>query len=181
MNTVNTRWNRHALRLLGTGLIAAMAGGAMLTAEAAPPEGGPRHAMTAGGMHGGGMGGPMMGGAMGGRMGERMLDAVNATPEQRTQIKTIMDAAHQDMAAQRDAGRTLHDQMRQAFTQPTVDARTVESLRQQQLALHDKASARRMQAMLDVSRVLTPEQRAKAADLMNQRRGMMERRGQPPR
>lgn len=177
MNTVNTRWNRHALRLLGTGLIAAVAGGAMLTAEAAPPEGGPRHAMMAGGMHGGGMGGPMMGG----RMGERMLDAVNATPEQRTQIKAIMDAAHKDMASQREAGRAVHDQMRQAFTQPTVDARAVESLRQQQLALHDKASARRMQALLEVSRVLTPEQRTKAAELMSQRRGMMERRGQPPR
>jgi protein CpxP len=66
--------------------------------------------------------------------------------------------------------------MRQLFTQPTVDARAVETLRQQMLAQHDQASKRMMQAMLDGSRVLTPEQRAKMADMAGQRRAMMERR-----
>jgi protein CpxP len=49
------------------------------------------------------------------------------------------------------------------------------------LAQHDQASKRMMQAMLDGSRVLTPEQRAKMADMAGQRRAMMDRRGQPPK
>ena len=79
------------------------------------------------------------------------------------------------------AGRGLHDQMRQLFTQPTVDARAVETLRQQLLAQHDQASKRMMQAMLEGSRVLTPEQRAKMADMAGQRRAMMERRAAQPK
>jgi protein CpxP len=43
------------------------------------------------------------------------------------------------------------------------------------LAQHDAASKRMLQAMLDVSRVLTPEQRAKLAERMQQRREMMQR------
>lgn len=169
MITISNRWNRSAIRLLSTGLFVALAGSAMLTAEAAPMDGG-------GHRHGGGMmGGPMMGGPH----AERMLDAVGATAEQKAQIKQIMDAAHAELKAQRDTGRGLHDQMRLLFTQPTVDARAAEVLRAQLVAQHDQASKRMMQAMLEVSRVLTPEQRAKMADMAGQRRAMMERRGQP--
>ena len=126
---------------------------------------GPGHHMRGGGM-GEGMGGRHMG---------RMLDAVNATPEQRTQIKTIMESAQKDMAVIREAGRKLHEQSRAVFTQPNVDARAAETLRQQMLAQHDQASKRMMQAMLDASKVLTPEQRKTLADKMAQRRSMMER------
>lgn len=142
-------------------------------AMAAPADGpmGPGHHMRGGGM-GEGMGGGM---GMGGRHMGRMLDAVNATPEQRTQIKTIMESAQKDMAVIREAGRKLHEQSRAVFTQPNVDARAAETLRQQMLAQHDQASKRMMQAMLDASKVLTPEQRKTLADKMAQRRSMMER------
>mgnify|MGYP001184544304 CR=1 FL=1 len=174
MNTTASRWNRSALGLLGAGLIVALTGGVVLTAQAQPMmDGGPRM-----GMMGGHHGGPKMGGMP--MMHGRMLDAVNATAEQRSQIRSIMDNAQADMLKQREAGRSLHEQMRQAFTQPTVDARAVEALRQQMLAQHDSNSKRMMQAMLDVSRVLTPEQRAKLAELQAQRAANMERRT-PPR
>jgi len=176
MNLTSLRWNRMAARVLGAGLFVALASGVMLTAEAAPMDGG-----GGGHPHGVGMGGPMMGGGMlmGGMRGERMLDAVNATPEQRTQVKQMIDAARADLQAQHESGRALHQQMRQLFTQPTVDARAAETLRLQMLAQHDQASKRMMQAMLDLSRVLTPEQRAKLAEMASQRRANMERRGPP--
>ena len=171
MNTTATRWNRSAGRLLATGLLVALAGSVMLTAEAAPPDG-PRH-------HGPGPGAMMMGPML----SPRVLDAVNATADQRSQIRQIVEAARTDLKAQHDAGRSLHEQMRTLFTQPTVDANAAEALRQQQLAQHDAASKRILQAMLDVSRVLTPEQRAKIADLAKQRQDRMaqrlERRGGP--
>jgi Spy/CpxP family protein refolding chaperone len=152
--------------------VVALAGLASHAAFAAPadgPMGGPgmHHGMSGGGMHGGmGMGGQHMG---------RMLDAVSATPDQRSQIKTIMDAAHKDMAAMHENGRKLHEQSQSLFTQPNIDARAAETLRQQMLAQHDAASKRMLQAMLDASKVLTPEQRKTLADKMAQRRGMMER------
>jgi periplasmic protein CpxP/Spy len=157
------------IRLLMATLAVAAAGTLGTVAWAAGPG---EHGMH--GMHGGG--GQHRGmGMMGPRMVERMLDAVNATPEQRSQVQQIVRATHGDLQAQREAGRKLRDQQMQLFTQPTVDARAVETLRQQMLAQHDQASKRMAQAMLDVSRVLTPEQRKQLAERLQQRRGMMER------
>ena len=118
-------------------------------------------------------GGPGMHG--GGHHMERMLDVVNATAEQRAQIKTIMQAARTDLQAQRASGKALHEQMRAAFAQPNVDARAVEALRVQQQAQHDAASKRMLQAKLEISRVLTPEQRKLVAERMAKQHGMMER------
>jgi len=120
---------------------------------------------------------------------ERMLDAVGATPDQRAQIKQIVQAARADLKSQHEAGRQLHEQSRALLAQPTIDARAAEALRQQMLAQHDQASKRRLQMMLDVSNVLTPEQRKTLADRMAKRRAMMERHraerdaidGKPPR
>ena len=83
------------------------------------------------------------------------IDAVGASAEQRTQIRQIMEAARADQQTRQESGRALHEQMRQLFTQPTVDANVAEALRQQQLALHDAGSKRMLQAMLEASRVLT--------------------------
>lgn len=165
MKTQTQPTTPRALRMLmATMLVAATA--ALSQTAWAGPHGGP------GGhdMHGG-MG--MMGG--GPRMAERMLDSVNATAEQRAQVKQILQAAQADMQAQREAGRKLREQGQALFAQPTVDARAAEALRVQMLAQHDQASKRKMQVMLDVSRVLTPEQRKTLADRMAKRRAMMER------
>ncbi|HZF79623.1 MAG TPA: Spy/CpxP family protein refolding chaperone, partial [Rubrivivax sp.] len=106
---------------------------------------------------------------------ERVLDSINATPEQRAQIRQITLAAISDLKSQREAGRALREQSLTLFAQPTVDARAAETLRQQMVARHDQASKRALQAMLDVSRVLTPEQRKALADRMAQRKALVER------
>lgn len=167
--SVSQRFSPQALRLLFAGLLLALAGSFALTAFA---QG--RH-----GPHGEGgfMGGPMMMG----RGLDRMLDSVNASDAQRTQIKQIAQAAAADLKAQHEAGRALHEQAMTLFTQPTVDANAAEALRQQMLAQHDQASKRMLQAMLDVSRVLTPEQRQQLAQKMKQRHEMMQRHMQERR
>ena len=124
-----------------------------------------------------GMGGPGM--FMGspehmGRMIDHMLDGLNASDAQRTQIKQIAQAAATDMKSEREAGRALREKSLQLFTAPTVDAAAAESVRQQMLAQHDAASRRMLQAMLDISRVLTPEQRAKMGERMQQRHQAMQ-------
>jgi periplasmic protein CpxP/Spy len=161
----------HPVRLFAAGVVLAVAGTASIAALAHPM--GP-------GMHaddGPGIGGP--GGMMQGP--ERMLDQVNATPEQRAQIKQIMQGAAADLKAQRESRVALRDQTMKLLAQPNVDAGAVEAVRQQMLAQHDLSSKRMMQAMVDASRVLTPEQRVKLADGMKQRRDMMQRHHQERR
>jgi Spy/CpxP family protein refolding chaperone len=148
-----------SFKLMAAGLALALGGAfAVVTAQAAP------------GHHGGGYHG-----MMGGRMIERMLDGVNATDAQRAQIRQIVQSAMTDLKAQRQAARSLREQSMQLFTQPTVDANAAEALRQQMLQQHDQASRRMLQAMLDASNVLTPEQRVQLGERMKQRREMFER------
>ena len=162
----------NAARLVGGTLLVAVLSSIALSAAA---DGGPgRHAGP------GGHGGQGMG-MMEGRMAERMLDSVNASPEQRAQIKQITERARADMKAQHEAGRALREQGMRLFTQPTVDANAAEALRQQMLHQHDQASRRRMQALIEVSRVLTPEQRKQLAERIGQRRDMMQRHMQERR
>jgi Spy/CpxP family protein refolding chaperone len=153
--------SRTSLRITLAGLVVALAGATAVTAFA----------------HGPGRG-DMAGGPFMGRMSERMLDSVDATAEQRAQIRQITEAARADLRAQRDGRRALHEQAMDLFKQPTVDANAAEALRQQMLQQHDQASRRMLQAMLDVSRVLTPEQRARLAERAAQRRDMMKRHWQ---
>jgi Spy/CpxP family protein refolding chaperone len=167
MKSLSLRSPAASTRLLLAGLVLAVAGTAALTVQAQPGPGGAGHHHR-GDM--GGMGLPMFGGHV-----DRMLDSVKATDAQRTQVKQIVAAAAADMKAQRESGRALREQMQALFTQPVVDARAAEALRRQMLDRHDQASKRMMQAMLDVSGVLTVEQRQQLAQQMKQRRDMMER------
>ena len=140
------------------------------------------YGMDGHGMDGHGMGRMHEGGGMmfGGsperiaRRVDRMLDGLNASDAQRTQIKQIATAAAADMKAQAEAGRGLHQRAMQVFTAPTVDAAAAEQVRQQMLQQHDQMSKRMTQAMLDVARVLTPEQRARLGERLRDRQSRME-------
>ncbi len=135
-------------------------------------------------MHGG-MGGEMGGGGgmmfrgspehMGRRI-DHMLDGLNASDAQRSQIKQIAAAAAADVKAQAQAGKALRQRAMQAFTAPTVDAAAAEQVRQQLLQQHDQMSRRMTQAMLDVARLLTPEQRARLGERIRDRQARMEDR-----
>lgn len=122
--------------------------------------------------------GPMMFGA--GPRGDHMVDrwlagATNVTKAQREQIRKIAKSAMDDLRSQREAGRALHEQMRDLLTQTNVDADAIEALRQKMLAHHDQVSRRMTQAMVEGARVLTPEQRTQIAAKAKARREMMER------
>ncbi len=110
------------------------------------------------------------------RVVDRLLKGVDASDAQRTQVTQIAQAAAVDLKAQREAARALRDKATLAFVAPTVDAAEVETLRQQLLAQHDTASRRVTQALLDISRVLTPEQRVKLAQRLKQHGERMHQR-----
>lgn len=166
----------HAFRLFTLTALIGLTGAVLQTAQAAP---GGHGAMGAHGdmaaMGGRGMG---MGTGMGmdgpGRMGH-MLDRVGASAEQKAQIKTIMAAARNELRPVHTQMKTLRDQSAALFTQPNVDASAVEAVRLQMQTLHSQASKRMLQATVESSRVLTPDQRTRMADLMKNRRAMAER------
>jgi len=158
----------HSLKPLLGAAVLGLAATVSLGAVAAPHGGPPPM-----GMHGGAWGE--------GHQINRMLDRVDATPEQRTQIKGILDAARAEGRTRFQAGRQLRAQMMALLTQPTIDANAAEALRQQQLAQFDAASRSRLQTMLQVANVLTPAQRQQAADYMAKRRELMQRHQQERR
>lgn len=108
-----------------------------------------------------------------GRQVDRMLDGLNASDAQRAQVKEIAVKAAADIRAQMQAGRGLRQKGADALFAPQVDAAAVEAVRQQMLQQHDQVSRRASQAMLDVARVLTPEQRAKVQARMRDAQARM--------
>lgn len=147
---------------VGTVAAALALGGLAAHAE---PAGGGRH-------HGGHAMMMAPGGMFGGHI-EHMLDLVNATDAQRSQIEALFKAARQDLAGQRDAGRQLHQQMATLYMAPNIDAAAIESVRAQMSAQHEAASKRMSQAAIEAARVLTPEQRAKLGEVMKKRQARM--------
>lgn len=149
---------------LAAGAVLVVAGALTIgQAQAQPQPGmaGPQHAAMhrmAPGMHAGMP-----------KIPERMLDAVGASAEQKSKLREIFKAAGDDLRGQHESGRALHAQMMALMAAPQVDAAAAEALRQKQLAAHDIASKRMLQAMLDAQAVLTPEQRSKLAEQMAQR------------
>lgn len=163
-----SRFFNPAGRLFAGALLVALLGSVTLSAFAQGERHGPGH-------HGSATAGLGTGMPMHGRMLERMLDRVGATAEQRAQVKQIAERTAVDMKAQHDSSRGLREQAATLFAQPVVDANAAEALRLQMMQQHDQRSRRMVQAMLEVSRVLTPDQRKQLAETMS-RRGDMVRR-----
>jgi Spy/CpxP family protein refolding chaperone len=167
-NTRTQAAARRGLKWLAAGLVLAVSATVALSAWAQP----------AGHSHGDAMGGPgmFMGGH--GRGLDRMLDSVNASDAQRAQIKQIAQQAATDLQAQHQQARALRERSLQIFTAPTVDATAAESVRKQLSDLHDASSQRMLRAMLQISSVLTPEQRAQLGQKIQQRHDRMQQRMQ---
>lgn len=153
-------------------LAAALVLGAAAPAVFAQPmmgQGGP-------GMHQRGPGGH---GGHGGFDGQRllhMLDDIGASEAQVSQIQAIFRTAREELRAQAGQGQGLHLQMLQAWAQPAIDAAALDALRKQQLAQHERVSARMQAAFVEAGRVLTPEQRVKMLDLAKKRMERHQRR-----
>ena len=105
---------------------------------------------------------------------DHLLDGLDATEAQRSQVRQIAQTAAVDLKALHEASRNLHEKALQIFAAPVIDAAAAESVRQQMLAQHDQASKRMLLVMLDVGKVLTPEQRAKFGERMKQRQAAMQ-------
>ena len=93
-----------------------------------------------------------------------MLDEVDATDDQRTQVRAIATAAIADMGDFREFKREGRQALVEALTQETVDREALETLRQNKLETADRASQRLLTALADAAEVLTPAQRAELVE-----------------
>ena len=145
--------------------VAVIAGAGLVNAQADGGWGGgwgPRHGP---GMHGrmGGMG------FMHGGMGD-MLDEIDATAEQEKKIWEIVDGVRGDVRSTAIDFRNTRGEVLELLSAPEIDREAAEKLRSERIAALDDASRKMTKALLDAAEVLTPEQRAKLAEHVGERR-----------
>ena len=92
-----------------------------------------------------------------------MLEEVEATDDQRTQVRAIVTAAIADMGEFREFKREGRRALVEALTRETVDRAELEALRQRKLETVDGMSQRMLTALADAAEVLTHAQRQELA------------------
>lgn len=149
------------LGVLGLGLAAVLAFGAFRALGY-----GPHRMGTHGGLRGG-FHGPMDPATLEKRIDRIagwVTDDLDGTPEQEAKLAAIAKAAAKDLAPVRAEIAAGHHELVEILTAQKVDRQALESVRARQLALWTRASERLTTAVADAADVLTPEQRARAAE-----------------
>ena len=121
------------------------------------------------GMGGRGFGGGMLFPGAIERRVNRVLGLVDASTEQRQKVRSILEAAGNDLYPIRQQRMENRKQIAAALAAATIDRARIEQLRQDQLKLNDTASKRLTDAITDAAEVLTPAQRAELAKRMERR------------
>jgi Spy/CpxP family protein refolding chaperone len=96
---------------------------------------------------------------------------LDATPEQQEKLRAIAKGAVKDLLPMREKAQAARAHAAELLTQPKVDRAAIEAFRAEQMATAEAASKRFAQAVGDVAEVLTPEQRQKAHEILQWRRG----------
>jgi Spy/CpxP family protein refolding chaperone len=94
---------------------------------------------------------------------DRVMWFIDATPEQRRKIQTIVGRTADDLLTLRDKHVQSHKQISAALGAATIDRAKLDTLRAEQLALADQASKRITDALAEAAEALTPDQRADLA------------------
>ncbi|MCV0396470.1 MAG: periplasmic heavy metal sensor [Rhizobiaceae bacterium] len=118
----------------------------------------------------GAMGHHMMGGFAERRV-ERAMDAIDATDEQEERIWAIIDRTRTELRPIGRGFRDSRDEFASILGAATIDKTAIEALRAERVAAMDEASKKAVAAMVEAAEVLTPEQRSKLFEHMQERRG----------
>ncbi len=100
---------------------------------------------------------------------DQLIKLVNGTPEQKTKLLALAQAAMADMKPLREQLMAARKRGMELLSVATIDRRAVEQLRGEQIQLMDGISRRMSAHMMDAAEVLTPAQRQITADKMKQR------------
>lgn len=157
-------FNRHTLLAFAAG--AAVSGGVVALAQNA---GAGTHAFHHGSMM---SGNPADMAAHINQVVQHLYVEINATDAQKAQIDPLVKQALDDLTPLHSQAASAHAQFVRAFTQDPIDRNSLEAARQAHVQLADQASRRIAELVADVGSVLTPAQRQKVADHLQQMHGM---------
>jgi protein CpxP len=107
------------------------------------------------------------GGGMHGMM--RMMDEIDTTPEQQKQLFDIFDGVRGEMRDAMIDLRATRGEVLDILGAAEIDAAAIEKIRAERMAAMDAASKTMAEALVKAAQVLTPEQRAKLAELVEER------------
>lgn len=99
----------------------------------------------------------------------RVMDAIDATPEQEKKLFAIFDGVRGEMRDTMIDFRSTRGDVIDILGAETVDRDAVEKLRAERVAAMDEASKTMTAALVEAAEVLTPEQRGKLAELIEER------------
>jgi protein CpxP len=102
------------------------------------------------------------------RMVRHLAIEVDATNDQTEKLRTIVKAALKDLIPLREKIKSSRERLRELLTAPTIDRAGLESLRTEQMANIDAATRRFTQALADAGDVLSPEQRRKLEERLDE-------------
>ncbi|MBF0193440.1 MAG: Spy/CpxP family protein refolding chaperone [Magnetococcales bacterium] len=88
-----------------------------------------------------------------------VLKDINATDEQKSQIKDIVVNTIDKMQANRSHHKAMKKNLAALLSQPELDQNRLEELRKEVLGKFDTTSVSIMDTMVEISKVLTPDQR----------------------
>ena len=92
------------------------------------------------------------------------LGSVDATEEQRERIDAILAGAVEDLFPLRDEHRAHRRDLIAELARPQIDRAELERVRTAELALAEQATARMLDAAVEIARVLEPEQRQRLVE-----------------
>ena len=109
-----------------------------------------------------------MGGMRDGRGMGLMFRGLDLTDAQKDQIKSIMTTSREGNKSLRDQMHSIREQINAATEGGNFDENSIRQLAEQQGALHAKMVIERERVKSQVFNVLTPDQKAKAAEMKAQ-------------
>jgi periplasmic protein CpxP/Spy len=101
---------------------------------------------------------------------DRMLNKVDATDEQKEEIDAILDEAFETVDEKRAEHEAKHEEFKALLTAETIDREALEAMRGEALVHFDEGSAMFLDVIVEVSEVLTVEQREQLAEMIEERR-----------
>jgi Spy/CpxP family protein refolding chaperone len=99
----------------------------------------------------------------------RLVKEVGGTPDQKDRLVAIAAAARADLQPLGQQARQARLHSLELLAAPLIDRAALEQQRALQMQAADARSRRMLQAMADAAEVLTPEQRARAAERLKSR------------
>jgi protein CpxP len=111
------------------------------------------------------------GGRFMGRRFDRVLEEIEATPEQEEKLWEIAGETFTSVWPMAREFRGAREDLQELLSAPTIDRAAIEKLRSERVAAVGALSRTVTAAVVEAAEVLTPEQRAELAEILQERRG----------